>query len=474
LKNHGFSVRPYRAGLSEQERNRNQDLFIRDDVNIIVATIAFGMGINKPNVRFVVHYDLPQNIESYYQEIGRAGRDGLRSDCLLLFSYGDIPKIKHFINKKEDHEQRVAGIHLNALLQFVETDACRRIPLLNYFGEEFQASGCDMCDNCTTEKAELIDITIPAQKFLSCVKRTGERFGAGHVIDVLRGSQAKKIFNFGHERLSTYGIGEDYSKKQWFHLSRQFIQKGLLNLDMEFGGLRLTAMAWDVLKGDTLVSGVLREETLNDRREKIIDRKYDKILFDELRKKRKTLADKANVPPYVIFSDKTLVEMAIFFPQTEDALLDIHGVGAVKCEKYSAHFLGIIQEYCQRNAIEERPRKIKRKPSPISPSKPPKRYVVIGEAYNSGQSVEKIMADFNIKPITVINHLLKYLQGGNVVRSDGLLTLSKISPDKMPLVIKAFKRLGTEFLKPVFDAFDGDISYDELHAVRLYCLSEET
>jgi ATP-dependent DNA helicase RecQ len=474
LKNHGFSVRPYHAGLSEQERNRNQDLFIRDDVNIIVATIAFGMGINKPNVRFVVHYDLPQNIESYYQEIGRAGRDGLRSDCLLLFSYGDIPKIKHFINKKEDHEQRVAGIHLNALLQFVETDACRRIPLLNYFGEEFQASGCDMCDNCTTEKAELIDITIPAQKFLSCVKRTGERFGAGHVIDVLRGSQAKKIFNFGHERLSTYGIGEDYSKKQWFHLSRQFIQKGLLNLDMEFGGLRLTAKAWDVLKGDTPVSGVLREETLNDRREKITDREYDRVLFDELRQKRKTLADKANVPPYVIFSDKTLVEMAISFPQTEDALLDIHGVGAVKCEKYSSHFLGIIQEYCQRNAIEERPRKIKREQSPSPPSKAPKRYVVIGEAYNSGQSVEKIMADFNIKPITFINHLLKYLQDGNVVRSDGLLTLSKISPDKMPLVIKAFKRLGTEFLKPVFDAFDGDISYDELHAVRLYCLSEET
>jgi len=190
LEEEGFSVCPYHAGLPAEERKKNQELFIRDDVLIIVATIAFGMGINKPNVRFVIHYDLPKNIESYYQEIGRAGRDGLRSECMMLFSYGDIQKIKHFISQKQGHEKRVANIHLQALLNFAETDICRRIPLLSYFDEEYSRKNCGMCDNCLSDKKELIDISVYAQKFLSCVKRTGEIFGAAHIIDVLRGSEA--------------------------------------------------------------------------------------------------------------------------------------------------------------------------------------------------------------------------------------------------------------------------------------------
>ena len=192
LETMGFSVRPYHAGLTDEERKKNQELFIRDDVLIIVATIAFGMGINKPNVRFVLHFDLPKSIESYYQEIGRAGRDGLRAECLLLFNYADIQKIKHFINQKQGHEKRVANIHLQALLKFAETEVCRRIPLLDYFGEAYSKKECGMCDNCLSDKKDQIDITVYAQKFLSCVKRTGEIFGAAHIIDVLRGSEAKK------------------------------------------------------------------------------------------------------------------------------------------------------------------------------------------------------------------------------------------------------------------------------------------
>ena len=249
LQQHGYAVRPYHAGLSDLERAQNQEAFLRDDVQIIVATIAFGMGINKSNVRFVLHYDLPKNLESYYQEIGRAGRDGLRSHCLLLLGYGDVAKIRYFIDQKSGAERQTANHHLNVLLGYAESPGCRRIPLLAYFGEAFTQAPCGMCDNCLAGQRELVDLTLPAQKFLSCVARTGEKFGANHLIDVLRGSQSEKILKHGHGNLSTHGIGREFSKAQWLHLSRQFLQHGLVTQDLEYGGLQLTAKAHEVLRG---------------------------------------------------------------------------------------------------------------------------------------------------------------------------------------------------------------------------------
>lgn len=466
LEERGLSVRPYHAGLSDEERRENQDLFIRDDIQIIVATIAFGMGINKSNIRFVVHYDLPKNIESYYQEIGRAGRDGLRADCLLLFGYGDIHKIKYFIDQKDEPERRVAYMHLNALLRFAETDVCRRIPLLDYFGEDYSQQKCAMCDNCLIQEQDLTDITIPAQKFLSCIRKTGQIFGAAHIIDVLRGSKSKKVMKFNHQQLSTYGIGTDLSKNQWFHLSRQFIQKGLLHQDPEYGSLKVTQKGIEVLRGRQAFMGLLKEEEFREeakparvRPTKAQLEEGDRQLFEQLRQKRKELASRFRLPPYVIFSDKTLLEMAVSFPQYKEDLLALHGVGEAKLEKYGDIFFDVIHRFRQGQPVND------------SPSPARRRYQVIGEAFNNGQPIEEIMAEFNIKEDTVIYNLRKYLEEGHSLRPDGILNRSNLSPELQARVMETFARLGAQRLAPVYNALNGQVDYPELKILQVYYLS---
>ncbi|RLE19311.1 MAG: DNA helicase RecQ [Acidobacteria bacterium] len=356
LTKQGVSALPYHAGMSAEKRNRNQEAFIRDDVSIIVATIAFGMGINKPDVRFVVHYDLPKNIESYYQQIGRAGRDGLPAHCLLLLGYGDISKIRYFINQKEDEkEKRIANNQLSVMLGFAEATCCRRIPLLHYFGENYQKENCGACDNCLDGgRGEARDLTVEAQKFMSCVWRTGQMFGMGYIINVLRGSTEKRVVQNGHDKLSTWGIGKGHSKQAWQQLGRQLIAHGLLSQDPAYGGLKLTAAAWPVLRSGKSFLGQMNEgkkpeearlkkaAALN--REDVLADPATRNLFEELRQKRKELADEMGMPPYVVFSDRTLIEMAKYRPSTLAEMMEIHGVGAVKLERYGSIFLPIISK----------------------------------------------------------------------------------------------------------------------------------
>ncbi len=352
LNQHGYKALSYHAGLPDDVRSRNQEMFIRDDVQIMVATIAFGMGINKPNVRFVIHFDLPKNLESYYQETGRAGRDNLPAHCLLLFGYGDIRKIRYFIDQKEsDDEKRVSQTQLNAMIHYAEAEACRRTPLMNYFGETYTRKTCGQCDNCLNPKEVNFDLTEAAKKFLETVLKTGERFGASHVIDVIRGSRSQKVLSYFHEQLDVHGIGREYSAKQWQFLVRQFIQRQLLYKEPEYGVLKLNANSNKVLKNELEAQGYAppaeKEKVVSRVKKELVIEDYDAVLFDILRKKRKQLADSQGIPPYIIFPDKSLIEMSATLPQNKDSFSTIFGVGQKKLEDYGDAFLGIIQAYSQ-------------------------------------------------------------------------------------------------------------------------------
>ncbi len=466
----GFSVRPYHAGLGDDERRSNQEMFIRDEIQIVVATIAFGMGINKPNVRFVVHYDLPKNIEGYYQEIGRAGRDGLRAECLLLYTPADAQKIRYFIAQKEEDEQRVANLHLAAMMNYAETGLCRRQPLLQHFGESYDKESCDMCDNCLSEeRADLVDLSEAAQKFLSCVKRCREKFGAAHIIDVLRGSNAKKVLDFRHHLLSTYGIGKEYSKRQWQHLARQFLQQGLLQQDLAYGALQVTRKGYEVLLNGASVMGQLEAAEPTIARPKGATPDYDPALFELLRDLRKVMARRDRVPPYIIFNDKTLAEMAAGFPQSPESMQRVGGVGQAKWRRYGEAFLTQIRRYCEERGIEDRlaaPRPERRRERRAAPKK--RRHHLIAEAYLAGVAPRQLAADNNIRIDTVINHLYAYAAEGNRLPADGILALSQLSAEEQASVMDVFERLGADLLRPAFEELGESVSYHELRIMQLY------
>jgi len=345
----GLEAMPYHAGLPASERADNQARFLREDAVIMVATIAFGMGIDKPDVRFVAHMDLPSSMEAYYQETGRAGRDGDPAQAWMVYGLNDVVQRNQFLEKSDasDLHKRNERAKLDSLLGWCEVTSCRRQALLDYFGDRMPEP-CGNCDTCQV-KPVTWDATEAAQKLLSCVYRSGQRFGAGYVIDLLRGKDSEKIQQNGHHALSTFGIGKELSLAQWRSVIRQLIVRGFLISDAErYGALRLTEQSREVLKGQ--IQLLLREDTKEPRLTKPARKKSgvsnsDHALWDALRACRKALADEHNIAPYMVFHDAALMEMMELQPTTEAALLNINGVGEAKLERFGAIFLEVIRQH---------------------------------------------------------------------------------------------------------------------------------
>jgi ATP-dependent DNA helicase RecQ len=355
LSDDGVMAKPYHAGLDAKERSMNQELFLRDEVRVICATIAFGMGINKPNVRFVVHHDLPKNVEGFYQETGRAGRDGLPSECLLLFSAGDAVKYSRFIDEVSDEKQRrIATAQLRQMVDFAESGECRRVGLLRYFGEDFRENNCGGCDNCLTPR-ETYDGTLAGQKFLSCVYRVREKsginFGINQIVEVLAGAETENIIKWDHHTVSTYGIGKELSRVEWRTIGRELIRMGYLRQAAEkFNVLQLTDQGQAALRERQSIRLTRSATVKKPAQPRAGEISCDEDLFERLRQLRKRLADERGVPPYIVFSDVSLRQMARQYPSNEAEFAQISGVGEQKLKRFGKIFLSAIANYRRDNS----------------------------------------------------------------------------------------------------------------------------
>jgi len=451
LQSKGIQALPYHAGMDNRARGEHQTRFLREEGVVIVATIAFGMGIDKPDVRFVAHLNLPKSVEAYYQETGRAGRDGLPADAWMVYGLQDVIMLRQMQASSEADEahKRVERHKLDAMLALCETTTCRRQALLGYFADPLDTP-CGNCDTCL-QPPETWDATVAAQKALSCVHRTGQRFGVNYLVDVLLGKQNERIRQFGHQQITTYGIGDEHNASEWRTIYRQLIARGLLAVDLEgYGGLHLTEASRPVLRGESQL--MLRKARKPIKRSRAESRRdvqlpsADLALWEALRQLRRDLAEAQGVPAYVIFHDATLMEMAEQRPQNRQQLAQISGVGERKLEAYGEDFLQLLQSFKQGpetpvpDTLEETLQHLKR-----------------------GLDIAAIASERRLTQATIYNHLASAIEQQRL----SLDEVVQIPPERMGAIHFAFQQYGADGrIKPVYEALEGEYDYGLLRCVQ--------